>query len=626
MNGGYAGKVLGVDLSNRKITAMELPEESILRKFNGGYGLGLKYLMDQAKPGIRPFDSNCPLIFFTGPLTATAAPAATNLTAVSINGDNQYTAGRSHTHGFTAVNLKQAGYDGIIITGHCEEEPLYLLVTNDKVELKSAKHLWGQDTYATQDLLANENGFKSPGSVSVMAIGPAGENLVEGAMICNDRHHSLSHSGMGTIMGSKRLKAIVVSGKKGKMPLAQPERFKKIIKKWRSVVLDESVAALLTKGGIPKSDMQGLKDMALLVHNNFSGEPFPEYAVGMSKNAIKPQPCWGCPIGCPYRIEILHGPEKGFVAYPCGGAENLEGVGSNLGIADPGTNHVLLDMCDRYGLESGHVGCAIGVAIEAYKKGILTKKDTDGLEMEFGNADTMRKLIKKIAYKEGIGELLGKGSKRVADILGVSGSAVHIKGSGMNCHDWRSGWGTLLGQVVGTGSGWLSGGCDTFGNEPSVGYVEKLPPDDWRGQPASIKVTSDYKIWAADCAGMCWFGVWGVKGGAELVAEAISAATGWDFSKDEGLKVGARVITMERVFALQRGLTPEDDYMLSERLFEPPKYGPVKGKSIKPFLEGMVREYYDLRGWDRKTGKPWRSTLDALGLGYLSEKIWGEKC
>src|SRR4030067_512941 len=176
-------------------------------------------------------------------------------------------------------------------------------------------------------------------------------------------------------MGSKRLKAIVVSGKKGQMPLAQPERFKKIIKKWRSVVLDESVAALLTKGGIPKSDMQGLKDMALLVHNNFSGEPFPEYAVGMSKNAIKPQPCWGCPIGCPYRIEILHGPEKGFVAYPCGGAENLEGVGSNLGIADPGTNHVLLDMCDRYGVGSGHVGCAIGVSIEAYKKGILTKKD-----------------------------------------------------------------------------------------------------------------------------------------------------------------------------------------------------------------------------------------------------------
>jgi aldehyde:ferredoxin oxidoreductase len=620
---GYLGRVLNVDLSNRKIGASELPEGAVLRKFNGGYGLGLKYLMDQIKPGTGPFDRNCPLIFFTGPLTATAAPAATNLTAISINGDNEFTAARSHTHGFFGVNLKWAGYDGIILTGRCEEEPLYLLITKDKVELKSAKHLWGKDTYETQDLLMNEYGLKKPGG-SVLAIGPAGENLVGGAMICNDRNHSFSHSAMGMVMGWKRLKAMVVSGKSEPMPLADPEKFKKIAEKWRSVVLDGSVAAVVAGGAIPKSEMQGLKDMGLLTHNNFSGEPFPEYAIGMSKNGIKPQPCWGCPIGCGYRIEILHGPEKGLVAYPCGGAENMEGVGSNLGIADPGTNHALLDMCDRYGMESGHVGCSIGVAVEAYQRGILTNRDTDGLELEFGNAETMKKLIRKIAYREGLGDLLSKGPKRVADILGLPGSAVHIKGSSMNNHDWRSGWGTLLGQAVGTGSGWFSGGCDTFGNEPSIGYPEKLPPDDWRGQAASIKATSEYKIWAADCAGMCWFGVWGVKGGADLVAEAISAATGWDFSKQEGLKVGARVIAMERVFAIERGLTPEDDYKLSERLLEPPKYGPVKGKSIRPHLEGMVREYYELKGWDRKTGKPWRSTLDDLDLGHLGKKIWAE--
>ncbi len=621
---GYLGKILEVDLSKKKIEVRELPGESVLRKFNGGYGLGLKYLMDQVKPGIGPFDRLCPLIFFTGPLTATAAPAATNLTAVSINGDNHYTAGRSHTHGFFGVNLKWAGYDGIILTGRCEEAPLYLLITEDKAELKPATHLWGRDTYDTQDALRDENGLKKHGGSSVLAIGPAGENLVGGAMICNDKHHAFSHSAMGTVMGWKRLKAIVVSGKPRQMPLADPERFKRNTERWRSVVLDGSVAAVVAGGAIPKSEMQGLKDMGLLTHNNFSGEPFPEYALGMSQNEIKSQPCWGCPIGCAYQIKILQGPEKGAVAYPCGGAENLEGVGSNLGIADPGSNYFLLDLCDRYGLESSHVGCAIGVAIEAFQKGILKEKDTDGLVLEFGNAETMKKLIKKIAYREGIGELLGKGSKTVAEILGIPGSAVHIKGSSMNCHDWRSGWGTLLGQAVGTGSGWLSGGCDTFGAEPSIGYPEKLPPDNWRDQPASIKATSDYKIWAADSTGMCWFGVWGVKGGGDLVAEAIAAATGWDFTKKEGLKVGARVITMERVFALQRGLKPEDDYLLSERLFEPPKYGPLKGKSIKPYLEGMVREYYELRAWDRKTGKPWRSTLEDLGLGDLSESIWGE--
>lgn len=624
MGKGYLGKILYVDLSSRKIEGRDLPEEAILRKFNGGYGLGLQSLMEQVKPGISPFDRRCPLIFFTGPLTATSAPAATNLTAISINGDNHFTAGRSHTHGFFAVNLKWAGYDGIILTGRCEEEPLYLLITDDKVELKSARHAWGKDTYDTQDLLVEENGLRKHTGSSVLAIGPGGENLVGGAMICNDKNHSFSHSAMGAVMGWKRLKALVVSGRSKQMPLADPERFRRVAEKWRSVVLDGSVAAVVAGGAIPKSEMQGLKDMGLLTHNNFSGEPFPEYALGMSKNDIQPQPCWGCPIGCAYRIEILHGPEKGFVAHPCGGAENLEGVGSNLGIADPGTNYVLLDMCDRLGMETGHVGCAIGVAIEAYQKGILTPKDTDGLRLEFGNADTIKKLIKKIAYREGIGELLAKGAKRVADILGIPGSAVHIKGSSMNNHDWRSGWGTLLGQAVGTGSGWLSGGCDTFGAEPSIGYPEKLPPDNWRDQPASIKATSDYKIWAADCSGMCWFGVWGVKGGAELVAEAISAATGWDFTKEEGMNVGARVIAMERVFALQRGLRAEDDFILSDRLFEPPKYGPLKGKSIKPYLEGMVRDYYGLRDWDRKTGKPWRSTLEDLSLGHLSASIWGE--
>jgi len=622
MANGYLGKILYVDLSNEKVEARDICEESILRRFNGGYGLGLNYLMAMIGPGTKPFERECPLIFFTGPLTATPAPAATNLTGISINAENGFTAGRSHTHGFFGVNLKWAGYDGIILTGRCERKPLYLVVTEEKAELKPADHLWGKDTYDTQDSLTEEYHFKKRGECSVLAIGPAGENMVDGAMICNDKNHSLSHSGLGTVMGSKRLKAILVSGKPRPMPLADPKRYDDIAKRWRSVVLDESVAAVLTKGAIPKSEMQGLKDMGLLTHNNFSGEPFPEYAIGMSKNKITPTPCWKCPIACNYKYEVLYGQEKGLIAYNSGGAENLEGVGSNLGIAEPGQNVALLDMCDRYGLESGHVGCAIGVAVEAFQKGLLTEKDTDGLTLEFGNTELMKKLITKTAYKEGFGQFLAKGAKRLADILGIPGSAVHIKGAGMNLHDWRSGWGTLLAQAVGTGSGWFSGGCDTFGSEPSMGYGEKLPPGDWRGHAASIKATSDYKIWGADCTGMCWFSIWGVKGGVDLVSDAMSAATGWDFTKEEGLRVGERVITMERVFALQRGLTPEDDYILSDRLYEAPKYGPVKGKSIKPYLEGMVREYYDLRDWDRKTGKPWKSTLDRLDLGSYAGVIW----
>jgi aldehyde:ferredoxin oxidoreductase len=619
---GYVGKILYVNLSNKSIEARDIWEERILRKFNGGYGLGLYYLMETVKPGIAPTDSECPLILLTGPLTATPVPAATNLTAISINAENNFAAGRSHTHGFFAVNLKWAGYDGLILTGKCEDEPLYLYIDEDQARLVSAMDLWGKETYETQDVLAKRHGFKNRGEGSVLCVGPAGENVVDGAMICNDKNHSLSHSSTGTIMGAKRLKAIVVSAKPKQMPLADMALYKQIAKEWRSVVLDESVAAVVAQAAIPKSEMQGLKDMGLLTHNNFSGEPFPEYAIGMSKNRITPTPCWQCPIACNYKYEVLYGPEKGLIAYNCGGAENMEGVGSNLGIAEPGENIALLDMCDRLGMESGHIGCSIGVAIEAFEKGILTENDTDGLVLEFGNANLMKTLIRKTVYREGFGELLAKGAKHLAEILGIPGAAVHIKGGGMNLHDWRSGWGTLLGQAVGTGSGWFSGGCDTFGNEPSMGYVDKLPQDAWMGQAESVKATSDYKIWGADCTGLCWFAIWGVKGGADLVANAMSAATGWDFTVPEGLKVGERVITMERVFAMQRGLKAEDDYTLSDRLFEAPKYGPVKGKSIKPYLEGMVREYYELRGWDRKTGKPWIRTLRELGLEHLADGVW----
>ena len=357
---GYLGRVLYVNLSERKVETREICGESVLRKFNGGYGLGLYYLMDLVKPGIRPSDPECPLIFFTGPLTGTSAPAATNLCAVSINAENSYTAGRSHTHGFSGVNLKWAGYDGIILTGCCEQEPLYLAITDDGTELKSALDLWGKkDAYETQDILAEKHGFKKRGECSVLSIGQAGENLVDGAMICNDKNHSMSHSGMGTVMGSKRLKAILVSGKPKQMPLSDPVLYKDIARRWRSVVLDESVAAVVAQGAIPKSEMKGLKEMGLLTHNNLSGEPFPEYALGLAKNKITPTPCWQCPIACNYKYEVIYGPEKGLIAYNCGGAENMEGVGSNLGIAEPGQNIALLDMCDRYGLESGHVGCAI---------------------------------------------------------------------------------------------------------------------------------------------------------------------------------------------------------------------------------------------------------------------------
>ncbi|MFC1873554.1 aldehyde ferredoxin oxidoreductase family protein [Chloroflexota bacterium] len=621
MVSGYMGKLLRVDLSSGKISEEQLPDESVLRKYIGCYGLGLKLLYDLLLPGTSAHDAENPMIFLTGPLTGTRAPGATNLTLITKNGDTDFTASRSHTHGLFGPNLKFAGYDGIIITGK-SAEPVYLWISDERVELRDATHLWGKDTHETEDLVKDD--LNEP-KASVAAIGPAGENLCAGALIENDYNHSMAHGGTGSVMGSKKLKAIAVYGHMD-VPVFDNELAKAIAREWRGTLNygPDSPMARLGRGGVPRGDYKGIKSIYGLCVKNLQTTELEGFGDGWSQQKITPRPCWGCPIACPYDLEILEGPRKGYIASLCGGGEGMEGSSSIFGISNLGDVFYLIDLYDRLGIEGSTAGCTIAMAFEAYEKGLITKEDTDGLELKWGDVAVVEKMIRKYVTRDGFGDVLARGPKAAAEFIGgdAPNFAVHIKGAGMNLHDWRRGWGVLLGQIVGAGSGWPAPGADLTRPDPDSGYPERTAPFNAGEKPLEVRRTGITK-YAVDSTGVCWFNTWGNLQGTELSAKMIAAVTGWDFTRDELLEFGERMLNFERVFNIRHGLTVEDDYKVSERLIEGQKDGPFTGHPVKPYLKGMINEYYRLMGWDGKTGKPWRNTLKRVDLGELVSDVWG---
>lgn len=619
MLGGYMGKILRVDLTSGKIAEEELPSEDTLREYLGCFGLGLRLLYDMLPSGFSASDGENPLIFLAGPLTGTHMPSSNNLTLITKNFDTNFTVGRSHTHGFLAPNLKFSGYDGLIITGKAEK-PVYIWINNGKTEIRDALKFWGKDTHQTEELLKVELGQPK---ASVAAIGPAGENLCAGALIANDKNHSMSHSGVGAVMGSKKLKAIAVFGT-NEVPIADSEKEKRIAQRWLKDIDKYHISYRIRRGGIPRDDYRTILSAVGVAAMNMQTTQLPGFGVGMSQQKITPQSCYRCPIACTYDVEVLSGPHKGYVATLAGGGESMEGSAALVGITEPGTIFYLTDLYDRLGIETSTIGCAISMAFEAYEKGLITSKDTGGLELKWGDAEVVEQMIKKCVYREGIGDILARGPKEAAEVIGGDAPdfAIHIKGAGMNLHDWRAAWGFLLGQILGGGSGWPAPGADALRVEPDAGYPELTDPFNSIAKAEELARTGPLK-YLADCTGICWFVSWSMPEILNITAEALSAVVGWDCTPEELHRLGERVISLERAFNVRHGLTPADDYNVSKRITEAPGDGPARGKSIRPHLRGMINDYYKLMGWDEETGKPRRQTLLKLGLEDVAKDLWG---
>ncbi len=618
---GFMGNILRVDLAKGQVSEEELPE-STARKFLGGAGLATKYLYDEVKAGVDPLGPENKLIFMTGPLTGTTSPSSGRFSVVAKSPLTDFW-GQANSAGYWGQEFKRTGHDGIIFEG-ISPKPVYLLIENGKADLKDAGDLWGKNVSETTRLLKEKHGQ----GFNIACIGIGGENLVKYAAIMNDEHRAAGRGGMGAVMGSKRLKAIAVKGTKP-VTIAKQSEFTDVAKR-QYALLEESplkigmevfgtnmvIDIVNVRGGLPTRNWQtgvfpGIEKV--------NGTAVNETILVDRKN------CFACPIKCGRVTEIKTGPYAG-KSGEGPEYETIGACGAMCDIDDLGAITMAHYLCDDYGLDTISAGSTIGFTMECYEKGILTKEDTGGLEIKFGDAEVMIELIHKIAKREGIGNLLAEGTKRMAEKLGQGSErfAMHVKGMEMPCYDPRAAKITGLGYMVANRggdhiTGYIQG--PAFFNAPFLVVDESTVEDLFVENPAEAKVVKDLEdaLTIFDCAGACKF--MGLALAAEEWVDLIAMATGWDFGVNEFRKTGERVVNLARAFNIREGLTPTDDSLPKRLLEDPLPEGPAAGHVSNP--GALLDAYYEFRGWDKETGKPTRDKLEELDLQELIADLWG---
>ncbi|MDP6512896.1 MAG: aldehyde ferredoxin oxidoreductase N-terminal domain-containing protein [SAR202 cluster bacterium] len=633
VRGGYQPHVLRIDLNQESIEREPLPDEEVLRKYVGGTGLGLYYLLRDAPQQVEPTDPESPLIFMLGPLTGTPAVNSSDWTTICFNLTIPYSAGIGHAHGQWGAYLKHAGHEGIIFTGQ-STNPVYLWIDDDKVELRDASHLWGMDTRETERRLKQELGDAA--NISVACIGPAGEAELPGSMIKADRNHGAGKGSPGAIMGSKNLKAIAVRGT-GTVKLHDAAALMATADEWEQNLL--SSTPWLTDGGITRNyhDPWG-KNLRVAAKNmtdpEWGREFARKYVEACSRWKVIPQPSWNCKISCAYDIEITDGPYAGFTGSPCGGAENMEGAAAIIGVDDPAAIVIMTDFYDGMGLESGQFGSILGAVYEAFNDGVLTLEDTEGLDLTWGNWESAMELVNQTIKREGVGAKLADGIKSLPEALGSETGVVDklrdrvldIKGEGVVMHDHRQFWSVFFGELIASSGPSIQGTGTDANPRPELGYPETTPGvahnmDEALAKVKPVRETQLAKLWN-DTLGICMFGMRGVDNSIDLTVDCLAQAVGWeDFTVEEALDVGERVTNLMRMVYARRGFTKEDEFDVSPKHLEPPPAGPSKGLSIEPYLPAMVDEYYSQMEWNVDTGLPTTDTLWRLNMTEFMEEM-----
>jgi aldehyde:ferredoxin oxidoreductase len=609
---GLMGKILRVDLAKKSIQQEEIPED-MARKFLGGRGLATKYLFDELKPGTDPLGPENKLIFMSGLLTGTPSPSASRYSIVTKSPLTGIWA-QSSSGGRWGVDLKHSGFDGIIFEG-VSEKPVYLVIDNEEAELRDATQLWGKNVSETTQLLKDT----LDDTFNVAAIGLAGENLVSYAAVMNDLHRAAGRCGVGTVMGSKRLKAIAVRGSK-KIEIAQEKAFQEVAGKQFELLNESILGAGLEAygttlvldmvnvcGGLPTRNWQtGVCSFA----EEINGESLSE------KVLVSPVGCFSCPIKCGRNSEIRRGPYEG----QKGEGPEYETVGTFGAMCDISDLEAITMahyLCNDYGLDAISCGNTIAFTMECFERGILTKEDSDGLEIAFGNADTMIKLVHKIAKREGIGNLLAEGTRQMARRLGRGSErfAMNVKGLELPAYDSRGA------KITGLAFATANRGGDhitayvqapTYLAAPFLVIEESEIQDPLKENPEEAKVVKELEdaLTVFDAAGCCKF--MGMALDADEWSAIVATLTGWDFGVEEFRKTGERIYNLERAFNIREGITRDDDTLPKRLLEEPLPEGPAEGQVNN--LEILLDPYYEFRGWDKATGKPTPEKLRELGL------------
>ncbi|MGM0383720.1 MAG: aldehyde ferredoxin oxidoreductase family protein [Thermodesulfobacteriota bacterium] len=601
MLGGYMGKILRVDLSTGKISTEPLNEQ-LAKDFIGARGYAVKIFSDEVNPKIDPLGPENKLIFATGPLTLTSSPAGSRYDVVTKSPLNNTIAG-SNSGGFWGPELKKAGYDMIIVEGKAEK-PVYLWVSEDKVELKDAAHLVGKDTSETTDTIIKDLGGDK--QIKVSCIGPAGENLVKFSCIINEKARAAGRTGVGAVMGSKNLKAIAARGRK-KVPIAHEEKYKEVLK----VAMDKVKANPVTSQGLPTYGTMVLNNIinqnGLYPTRNFQTGVFEGVDnVSGEKLAdtylVKNRGCYGCPIACGRVTKLPDGEEGEGPEY-----ETSWAFSADCGIDDLVAVTKANNICNKMGLDTISTGATIASAMELYEKGYVKKEELEGgPELKFGNTDALLHYVEAIALRKGLGDKLAEGSYEFAKAHGHPELSMSVKKQDLPAYDPRGAQGHALEYATSN-----RGGCHVRGyliSPEILGSPEKLDPFVTEGKAQWVKTFQDLTA-VIDSEGICLFTSFAL--GAEDYAGLLSAVTGIDYSAEEALKVGERIWNLEKLWNMDIGLTKDDDTLPPRFLEDPMPDGAAKGQIVH--LDVTLPEYYELRGWS-DTGIPSEVKLQELNL------------
>ncbi len=601
----YMGKILRVDLTGG-ILQDELLDEGYARLFVGGSGLAARYVYDMVDSSTDPLGPENPLIFMTGPLVGTAMPSAGRH---SVCGISPLTGiwGEANSGGFFGNELRKSGYDGIIFTGR-SKEPVWLSIVEGQARLHPAADLWGLDSYQTQVRVQELLGDPK---ARVACIGQAGENLVLMAGVMNDSGRAAARTGLGAVMGAKRLKAIGVSGS-APVPVASLEGFKAAVRDILAVDKEDMAIQALRLAGTAGYVNMGLMygDMPIRYYQRGEWEQAEELSGVMMATQYQNRnlACYRCPIGCTretrapgYGIDKVDGPEY----------ETLGALGSLLMVSDLEQVIYMGHLCNEYGLDTISAGATLGLACELFEKGLLTSADTGGIEIRFGSSQAFIKLLEMMAYREGFGDLLAEGSASLAERFGAPDLAVTVNKLEVPMHDPRAFSGMAVTYALSPrGACHMEG--DMYGVDTGQGAPVELgviPGDRFDDSEQKGRISALSQAWRNlyNSLTLCQFH----NPGVELLLEALNHATGWNWEAEELMLAGKRIVTIKRLLNAKLGLRRDND-RLPELLMRPLPEGGTEG--FVPDLERMLVGAYAEFGWDPQSGMPGLEAMRELGL------------
>ncbi len=630
---GWVGKILRVDLSSGKIKEERLQDE-LLREYIGGNGLVAKILWEELKGGEDPLGPQNKLIFATGPLNGTIWPSSGRL-KVAAKSPLSNGWGEGNVGGHLAPYIKYAGYDAVIFEG-ASERPVYLYIKDEEAELKDASSIWGKDTWLSHKVLEKELGK----GIHTALIGQAGENLVRFAAVIVDKYAAAARSGLGAVMGSKKLKAIVVRGTRD-VNVYDQEGFYELAIKAHKKLLEYEFSWSLIEYGTPLL-VEIMNSIGRFPTKNCQQGAFP-YALEISgdvlkqKYRVREESCFSCPFRC----KKYHVVERG--RWKCDGGlgleyESLHALGSRVWNRDVESIIYANSLCNKYGMDTDDTGGVIGFVMELWEKGIITKEDTGGIELEWGNSELIVDLVRKIALREGFGDILAEGTHRVAERFGPEAKKYEmtVKGLDIPAQDGRAQ------KSMGLSHATANRGADHLTSAEflsEVGFPDAiLERFERRAQElygrsilpeGADRLSPKFKpLMVFDCENLsavvdslviCKFTThWPPVVYFKEIAEALTLATGMKYTEKDVRLIGERIFMLERAFNLREGFSAMDDRLPERFLKEPAPQGPCKGHVVE--LDEMLKEYYKLRGLDER-GYPSIEKMKELGLEEVARQL-----